>query len=51
MMQELEEALPVDGLYVPAAQAMQELEEVLPVDGLYVPAAQAVQAIWPVDGL
>jgi hypothetical protein len=33
-MQEVEETLPVDGLYVPAAQAMQAAEETLPVDGL-----------------
>ncbi len=46
-MQETEEVLAVDGLYVPAAQAMQAVEEVLAVDGLYVPAAQAVQAVWP----
>ncbi len=46
-MQATDELLPVDGLYVPAAQTMQEVEEVLPVDGLYVPASQTMQANWP----
>jgi hypothetical protein len=50
-MQAVGEELPVDGLYVPAAQAMQAVEE---VDGLYVPAVQAMQAVeevLPTDGL
>jgi hypothetical protein len=44
-MQAVEELLPVDGLYVPAAQAVHTFG--LPVDGLYVPAAQAMQVAWP----
>jgi hypothetical protein len=48
-MQAVEEELPVDGLYVPAAHAMQAFEKMLPVDGLYVPAAHAVHAPWPCE--
>jgi hypothetical protein len=51
MQAKCDEELPVDGLYVPAAQAMQATEEELPVDGLYVPAGQAVHAAWPFNGL
>ena len=62
-MQAVEEVLPVDGLYVPAAQAVQAdwpdvlydpagqvtqaVEELLPADGLYVPAGQARQVACP----
>jgi hypothetical protein len=41
----------LDGLYVPAGQAIQDEEEILPTVGLYVPAGQAVQNVCPLEGL
>ncbi len=49
-MHAVKEVLPVDGLYVPAGQAMQESWP----GEVYVPAAQAVHAVeemLPFDGL
>ena len=43
-MQSVEDAFPVDGLYVPAGQEVQAKDELLRVNGLYVPTGQAVQA-------
>jgi hypothetical protein len=50
-MQEVDDVLPVDGLYRPFQQYSQLA---LPDDGLYVPAKQAMQDVeeaLPVNGL
>ena len=50
-MQDSNEVLPLDGLYVPAGHAMHAGNEVLPVDGLYDPAGQAMQVALLANGL
>ncbi len=50
-MHDDDDALPADGLYVPAWQAMHDNSDVLPMDGLYVPAGQAMQPALRDDGL
>ena len=42
-MQDNNDVLPLDGLYVPAGHAMHADNEVPPMDGLYDPAGQAMQ--------
>jgi hypothetical protein len=44
-MHDTNEALPLDGLYVPVGQGMQDDDEALPLDGLYVPASQVVHEV------
>jgi hypothetical protein len=42
-MQDSNDVLPMDGLYVPAGHAIHADNEVPPMDGLYDPAGQAMQ--------
>ena len=50
-MQDSNDILPLDGLYVPAGHAIHADNEVPPMDGLYDPAGQAMQVALLANGL